>query len=131
MYWFIRSIVYFFSCKILFRVSYENEEIANKYAKCIICPNHSRIFDPIFVYPKIQNMYAVAKSELFEKKYLANFLKYHNVLPIKREQKDFRGMKNIIKLFKHHDKIRLLLFPEGRVIKDRSDRGQIKMVQYI
>ena len=66
----ITDIILFVSCKILFRVKYENEEILEKYDKCMICSNHTRIFDPAFIRPKVENMYSVAKSELFEKKFL-------------------------------------------------------------
>lgn len=65
-----------FVCRILFRVKYENLDVLNKYDKCLICPNHSRIFDPVFLYPKIDNMYSVAKSELFKNKFVSNFLSY-------------------------------------------------------
>ena len=36
----ITNIILFVSCKILFRVRYENEEILKKYDKCMICSNH-------------------------------------------------------------------------------------------
>ena len=65
MYSLIRNIILITSCHILFHVKYENLEILDKYNKCLICPNHSRIFDPAFLYPKVENMYSVAKSELF------------------------------------------------------------------
>ena len=79
----ITKIILFISCKILFRVKYENAEILDKYEKCMLCSNHSRIFDPAFIRPKVENMYSVAKADLFEKKILIGFLKYNKTIPIK------------------------------------------------
>lgn len=126
MYFIIRKIVIFIVCKILFRIEYENEEILKKYEKCLICPNHSRIYDPIFLYPKVENMYSMAKSELFKHKILSNFLYYHNVFPVDRENTDSRSLRKAIKLLKDNKKIKLLIFPEGKVLKDKSERGIVK-----
>ena len=114
----ITNIILFVSCKILFRVRYENEEILEKYDKCMICSNHTRIFDPAFIRPKVKNMYSVAKSELFEKKFLLKLLEYNKTIPIKRDSADKMGIKNIIKTINENEKIRLLMFPEGGVFKE-------------
>ncbi len=114
----ITKIILFISCKILFRVKYENAEILDKYEKCMLCSNHSRIFDPAFIRPKVENMYSVAKADLFEKKILIGFLKYNKTIPIKRDSIDKLGIKNIIETLKSKDKIRLLFFPEGGVFKE-------------
>ncbi len=100
----IKNVIIGFVCRILFRVKYENLDVLNKYDKCLICPNHSRIFDPVFLYPKIDNMYSVAKSELFKNKFVSNFLSYYNAIPIKRNGKDFAGTMRILRLLKKHDK---------------------------
>ena len=118
LYELLKNIIVVFVCHFLFRVKYENLEILAKYDKCLICPNHSRIFDPIFLYPKINNMYSVAKSEAFKNKLFAKFLKYCNAVPIEREKNDIKGTRHILKLLKEHDKIRLLIFPEGGIFKD-------------
>lgn len=118
MYRLIKNFIILFVCHFLFHVKYENLDILDSYDKCLICPNHSRVFDPIFLYPKINNMYSVAKSELFRNKLVANFLTYYNAIPIEREKKDIKGTKNILKLLKKHDKIRLLIFPEGGIYED-------------
>lgn len=118
MYKIVRGIIKVTVCNILFHVKYENLEILKNYEKCIICPNHSRVFDPIFMYPKIENMYSVAKSDLFKNKIVAHFLKYHNAIPIKRDSKDVQGTKKIINTLNEKDKIRLLIFPEGGVFKE-------------
>ena len=69
-------------------------------------------------YPKIENMYSVAKSELFRNKFVANFLTYHKAIPIEREKKDIKGTKQILKLLKEHNNIRFLIFPECGIYED-------------
>ena len=118
LYQLIKNIIILLVCHFLFRVKYENIEILENYEKCLICPNHSRIFDPIFIYPKINNLYIVAKSELFKNKFWSKFLTYYNTIPIEREKNDIKGTKRILKLLKEHNKIRLLIFPEGGVFED-------------
>ena len=88
----------FFINKILFRTKYINLEILDNYPKCIICSNHSRVFDPAFLFPKIENMYSVAKSEIFEHKLFGDFLAYNGAIPIKRNSIDRAGIQNIINL---------------------------------
>ena len=126
MYKFIRKVLIFLSCHILFRVKYENENVLKDIDKCLICPNHSRIFDPFFIYPKVDNMYGMAKSELFKSKFVANFLTYHNIYPVDRNKADASVLKKSIKLIKDNGKIRFLIFPEGKVLKDKSERGIVK-----
>lgn len=126
MYYITRKVVLGIVCHLLFRIKYENTEVLEKFDKCLICPNHSRIFDPIFLFPKVDNMYSMAKSELFKNKILGDFLEYHNVFPIDRERADVSGVKKAIRLLKKNDKIKLLIFPEGRVLKDKKERGKIK-----
>lgn len=126
MYFITRKIIIFIVCKILFRVEYENENVLKEYDKCLICPNHSRIYDPIFIYPKVSNMYGMAKSELFKHKLLAHFLSYHNIFPVDRENIDTKSLRKALKLLKNNDKIKLLIFPEGKVLKDKKERGIVK-----
>lgn len=126
MYFIIRKVIIFIVCKILFRVEYKNEEILKKYDKCLICPNHSRIYDPIFIYPKISNMYGMTKSELFKHKLLANYLEFHNIFPVDRENTDAKSLRKALKLLKENDKIKLLIFPEGKVLKNKEERGIVK-----
>ena len=104
--------------KILFRTKYINSEILNNYPKCIICPNHSRVFDPAFLFPKIENMYSVAKSEIFEHKLFGDFLAYNRAIPIKRNSIDKEGIQNIINFLNEKEKVRILIFPEGGIYKE-------------
>ena len=127
MYRITRKIIKTLVCNIIFRVNYENLEILEKYEKCIICPNHSRIFDPIFLYPKVKNMYSVAKSDAFKNKLISHFLKYHNVMPINRNSIDIRGTRKIINLINETPKIRLLIFPEGGIFKENYIENKRKV----
>lgn len=126
MYYITRKIILGISCHLLFRIKYENVEILKKFDKCLICPNHSRVFDPIFLFPKVDNMYGMAKSELFKNRLLKHFLEYHNVIPVDRERADATSLKKAIRVLKKNDKIKLLIFPEGRVLKDKKERGEVK-----
>ena len=123
----IVNFIVFISCKILFRTEYKNTEILNKFEKCMVCPNHSRIFDPAFIDPAVDDMYSVAKDDLFKNKITAYLLKCHNTVPIKRNLLDISGIKNIINLIKEKDKIRLLMFPEGGIYKENYIENKRKV----
>ena len=58
------------------------------------------------LYPKVENMYSVAKSELFKNKLIAKFLTYHNAFPIERNKTDIKGVKSILEggIFKENYK---------------------------
>ena len=102
LYSLIRNIILITSCHILFHVKYENLEILDKYNKCLICPNHSRIFDPAFLYPKVENMYSVAKSELFKNKLIAKFLSFQKAVYLRK----------IINIIKEKPKVVLFTFQQ-------------------
>lgn len=126
MYNIIKRIILIVVCHILFRVKCEDIDVLCKYDKCIICPNHSRIYDPIFLFDKVDNMYSMAKSELFKHKIIGDFLRSYNVFPINREKADIGGVKKAISLLNQNDKIKLLIFPEGKVLKSKQNRGNVK-----
>ncbi len=71
-------------------------------------------------------MYGMAKSELFKHKLLANFLEFHNIFPVDRENTDEKSLRKALKLLKNNDKIKLLIFPEGKVLKNKKERGIVK-----
>ena len=47
----------------LFKVSYSGLDNLNKYDQYLICPNHSCVFDPFFIYPPSRNLFIMAKAE--------------------------------------------------------------------
>lgn len=126
MYKVITKIITWISCKVLFKVKYENLQNLKEFDKCLICPNHSRIFDPAFIKPVVSDLYCVAKSDLYKNKIVKKFLEENRTLPINREKADISGVKNIVELLNSKEKIKLLIFPEGRVIKNKQERGKIK-----
>ena len=50
------GLLKFLFSHLLFRVKYVNLENMNKIEKGVVCPNHSCIFDPFWVYFKVENM---------------------------------------------------------------------------
>lgn len=110
-------------CKILNKVNYKNIEILEEIDKCIICPNHSSVFDPVYVFPVEQekNIYVMAKSELFKYRFFRWLFKKYNVFPINREKVDARSLLKSLTIFRDNNKAKLIMFPEGKVIKDDSE----------
>ena len=123
---FLELLKFLFS-HLLFRVKYVNLENMNKIEKGVVCPNHSCIFDPFWVYFKVENMWIMAKAELFKNKLLAKIYKAYNVFPIKRGQKDASSLLHSINVIEENNKAKLLIFPEGTRIKKDKERGRAKV----
>ena len=79
-----------FLCHFIYRVKFENLERVSQFDKCIVCPNHSHILDPVWLYAKVDHMHMMAKSELFKNKIMGAFLRFYGAFPIKRGKKDAR-----------------------------------------
>lgn len=118
----MQKIVKILFCKVLYRVEYVNFEKIENIQKCLICPNHSNIFDPTFIYAKIDELYIMAKSELFKHSIISKLLKRYHVFPINRKRTDVQSTLYAIHLFKDTNKRRLLIFPEGGILK-KEERG--------
>ena len=108
-------------CELLFRVHYYNTENLNKYDKFLICPNHSSVFDPFFIYPISKNLSIMAKSELFKNKLVAKILRHYNVFPVNRKKVDIKSLLHALNVFKNNDPCELLIFPEGGVVKTKEE----------
>ncbi len=123
----ITKFLKWLSCKVFYRVKIHNEEVLDKYDSYLICPNHSCIFDPAFVFPAKydRDIYIVAKKELFKHLSFRWLAKTYNVFPVDRENVDIRSMLKSFDVFKKNDKAKLILFPEGKVIKDESEVGNV------
>ena len=117
----------FLSCKLFFRVKLYNEEILDKYKTFVICPNHSSVFDPAFVFPKKfeNDVYIIAKQELFKQFWFKPLAKLYNLIPINRENTDVRSMLKSLDVFKQNPNAKLIIFPEGQVVKAEEDVGKI------
>lgn len=111
-------------CKFLFKVSYFGLENLEKYNQYLICPNHSCIFDPFFIYPKSKNLYIMAKSELFKYPIFSILLKHYNVFPVNRNAIDSKSLFKALSVFKDNKISQLLIFPEGKVIKQQDEIGK-------
>lgn len=122
----VRALVNFIFTHFLYRVKYTNLDKLNKFDKCLICPNHSDRFDPFFIYAKTDNLYIMAKAELFENKMIAAVFKYFDVFPIRRGEHDTRSLLHAIKLFKKSEKRKLLIYIEGERMNKDEERGAAK-----
>lgn len=116
-----------FMCHILYRVKFVNIENVNKFNKCLICPNHSCKFDSNWIYAKTDDIYIMAKSELFENKLNAKLLRSFDVFPIKRGGHDTSSILHAINIFKNVNKRKLLIFPEGEKVRKNEKRGVAKV----
>lgn len=117
----MKKIVNVFINHLLYQVTYEGMEIIEELDRCLLCPNHSNIFDPCFLFPKVDNFWIMAKSEIFKNPIIAKVLTYYQVIPIEREKRDVKGTRKALQLLKK-DKIHFLLFPEGGILKE--ERGK-------
>lgn len=111
---------------VLFRVRYVNAEKIQNVDKCVICPNHSHAFDPFWIKFKVENLWIMAKAELFKNKIMSALLKAYNVFPIKRGQKDASSLLHSINAIENNDHAKLLIFIEGTRIKKDKERGRAK-----
>lgn len=121
------GLLKFLFSHLLFRVKYKGLENIDNAGKCVVCPNHSCIFDPFWVYFKSKDMWIMAKAELFKNKIMEALLKAYNVFPIKRGQKDASSLLHSINVIENNDNAKLLIFPEGTRIKKDKSRGRAKV----
>lgn len=120
----MKTFIKFVFCKLLFHVHYYNIENLQKYDRFLICPNHSSIFDPFFIYPVSKNLSIMAKSEIFKNKLVSKILKHYNVFPVDRKRVDIKSLLHSLNVFKNDAPCELLIFPEGGVIKKEEDVGK-------
>lgn len=120
----MKNFIRFLLCKFLFHVHYYNIENLQKYDKFLICPNHSSIFDPFFIYPVSKNLSIMAKSEIFNNKIFSKILRHYNVFPVNRQKVDTKSLLYSISIFENASNCQLLIFPEGGVIKKQTDIGK-------
>ncbi len=111
---------------VFFRVKYVNLDKIQNIDKCVICPNHSHAFDPFWIKFKVDNLWIMAKAELFKNKIMAALLKAYNVFPIKRGQKDASSLIHSINAIEKNEHAKLLIFIEGTRIKKDKKRGKAK-----
>lgn len=122
----MKKLINVLICHVMYHVHYEKIEKLNQYDRCIICPSHSNIFDPFFLFPKTNQLYIMAKSEIFRNKLISKIFTHYHVFPIKREKQDVKGVRKAIELFEKNKEIKLLMFPEGGILKDNEIIRKVK-----
>ena len=115
-------------CHLLFRVKYQNLTELENLKRGVICPNHTSIFDPFFIYPKTDNLHIMAKAEIFKNKLLAKLFLHYNVFPVDRNKVDVKKYFNCLPIFlkKNTGNVQFLIFPEGKVIKKNEPIGKVR-----
>lgn len=83
----------------------------------IIAGNHISFSDPAIVIANCpRTVYYMAKSDLFEKRYTALFMKKMNAFPVKRNYSDRKALKYAKSILENG--WALGIFPEGRTVKE-------------
>lgn len=123
----VKGFINIFLCKIFYRVHYYGLDNLKGVDKCLICPNHSNTVEPAWIYAKTNDIYIMAKAELFEKKIWNKIFSYFDVFPIRRGEHDVRSLIHAINLFKNVKKRKLLVFPEGERLSKEVDRIPAKI----
>ena len=127
MYKIMKKLVKIVCCNIIYRVKYIGIEKIDNNKKYVICPNHSNILDPTFIFPIVDNLSIMAKSEIFKNKLVAKILKRYRVFPVNRKERDVKSTLHAIECLNLENNSKLLIFPEGAIIKDSKEiRKKVK-----
>ncbi len=127
MYKIMKKLVKIVCCNIIYRVKYIGIEKIDNNKKYVICPNHSNILDPTFIFPIVDNLSIMAKSEVFKNKLVAKILKRYRVFPVNRKERDVKSTLHAIECLNLENNSKLLIFPEGGIIKDSKEiRKKVK-----
>lgn len=127
MYKIMKKLVKIVCCNIIYRVKYIGLEKIDNDKKYVICPNHSNILDPTFIFPIVDNLSIMAKSEIFKNKLAAKILKRYRVFPVNRKERDVKTTLHAIECLNLENNSKLLIFPEGGIIKDSKEiRKKVK-----
>lgn len=127
MYKIKKKLVKIVCCNIIYRVKYIGLEKIDNDKKYVICPNHSNILDPTFIFPIVDNLSIMAKSEIFKNKLAAKILKRYRVFPVNRKERDVKSTLHAIECLNLENNSKLLIFPEGGIIKDSKEiRKKVK-----
>lgn len=123
----VRFFIRIFLCNIFYRVRFINRENVRSLDKCIICANHSNKDEPAWLYADNENLFIMAKAELFNNRLLSKIYNYFGIFPIRRGQKDVKSIMHAINLFDGVEKRKLLIFPEGERMPKEIERGTAKV----
>ncbi len=91
---------------------------------CLICGNHTRYSDPIFIILALgrrDHPYIMGKAELMKIPVLGWILKNSGVIPVDRGKSDVKAIKESMRVLK--DGKKLLMFPQGTRVKEGEDQA--------
>ena len=120
--------------KIFFKAEVRGIENIPSNEPLIIASNHISNYDPpailSFASLKRDEIYVVAKEELFKNKIFGYFLKQMGAIPIDRKNPQISSIKKSIEILRN--KKTLLIFPEGtrRKEKDINPKDGISFIAY-
>lgn len=127
MYKIMKTLVKGLCCHFVYRVKYIGLEKIDNSKKYIICPNHSNVLDPTFIFPIVDNLSIMAKSEIFKCKLLGKIFKRYRVFPVNRKKRDVKSTLHAIECLNLEENSKLLMFPEGGILKKKEDlRNKVK-----
>ncbi len=90
----------------------------------LILPNHRADVDPLMVQLSCpRNVIFMAKSELFEMKFLAMLMRWGSTFPVKRGEPDRSALRHAAELLKLDEVV--CIFPEGQ-LSETGDLQEIK-----
>lgn len=79
---------------------------------CVIAANHYRLWDIVHVaYTTKDRVHFIAKSELYDSKFLANLCRTIEAIPVSRDGQDAKAVITALRYLKKGEKI--AIFPEG------------------
>jgi len=98
----------------------------------VICPNHTSLRDPLYVALACgirERLHFMAKSELYENRFLARLLTKLGAFPVRRGQPDIEAIRSSVGYL--NDGCKLIIFPEGTRVtagKDVEAKGGAAML---
>ncbi|MBE7031178.1 MAG: 1-acyl-sn-glycerol-3-phosphate acyltransferase [Ruminococcaceae bacterium] len=102
-----------FVCKLWFRVTLTGEENIPREGGCMLCLNHTSLWDPPLVTALLKRrVYFIAKEELFGHFFVGWVLRSIGTIPVKRGQADLGAIKTSIRALREGKM--LGIFPAGR-----------------
>ena len=118
--YYLGKVVFKLMFLVIYRCKSSGQENIPEDTGFIIAPNHMSFFDPPLAgcFMK-QDLYFMAKQELFDVPILGFIIKRTNAFPVKRGMQDMSAFRNAFTLLEH--KKALLMFPEGT----RSKTGEL------
>lgn len=100
-----------------FRLKVEGLENLPQEGGFILCSNHRTYFDPVFLGVRIrQQLYFMAKSELFHYPVLGPIIRHLGAFPVERGSGDTAPIDNAVRILEEGHVF--ALFPEGTRSKD-------------